>query len=129
MANAQKQQAPDTGRPRFGRRWWLAGLSPRGEHHAMLDAAGRWPGAMVGLRAGAFIATPPEAAPAGWMAGNTPLTGNYMPVSIRFVQNKAEITQRHLPNIGPTDTTVASGIAMQQALAASLRGASGNGGK
>ena len=120
--NKRRPDAEDHGAPRWPAHWWLAGYRAPGEHHAQLDAAGRWPGAMVGLRAHAFRPAEPASAPSGWWLSNAPLTGQFMRVKIAFVQNKQAITQRHLQNIGPTDVSVASGVALQAALAAQLRG-------
>ena len=104
-------------------RWWMFGRDAgRRDHSAQLDASGQWPGAMVGLRSAAASGVPESAAPPGWMAGNVPASGRWMPVSIAFVTNKQYQKQLQLTPIGPTDTSTARAQALQAALAASLRG-------
>lgn len=101
-------------------KWWLWGNAPA-QHDATIDDAGRWPGIVVGLRS--FRAQPvtPAAAPPGWMAGNVPISGAIMPVSVAYVQRQRLTEQLHLANIGPVDDTMQRAEALQAALAASMR--------
>lgn len=99
----------------------------RAEHNHMLDGAGSIPQGLISYTARRFLPVTPAAAPPGWVKGNTPLSGNMMAVPKAYFDSKSTLQLIQRPQIGPYDTTQAQGVALQKALADSLRKSAGGG--
>lgn len=89
--------------------------------------AGRWPAALQAMRSTAATSLYPQHLPPQWY-GNNKADGDrpdvYMPIPAAFLTRggKQGQLQRNLAPIGPVDVSAKQGAALQEALAASLRG-------
>lgn len=97
----------------------------RAEHNVMLSGAGSLPHALITYSTRRFLPVTPAAAPPGWVAGNTPLTGDLMAVSKAWLASKETLRILQRPQVGPYDVTAEQGAALQLALAKSLSQARG----
>lgn len=106
-------------------KWWMPWRVPPPAHDARLDQSGGWPGATVGINSAAMQPWQPSKAPQGWYAANVPVSGDWIPIPVYYLQSGRTIQARHLQQIGPYDESANQAAALQAALAATLKGIQG----
>lgn len=105
---------------------WLW-LDKSSYHDAKLAASRHWPDFLYAWMGVNATNQAPNHAPPDWWheAGTYSLLGEYHPIPVAFLNSKQEQRQRQLLQMGPRDQTAQQSAALQAALAASLRAASG----